>query len=108
MLAVLSQAEPGSLKVSYPGLARLPGRGVAGAGGAVRGVSWVAVWVADERWRALFGVARRCSASLFWLVTRVSAGGGLGVAFMACKRPGVRVPLAPRFRSSEAIYGLRI
>ena len=37
MLAVLSQAEPGSLKVSCAGLARLPGRGVAGAGGAVSG-----------------------------------------------------------------------
>jgi hypothetical protein len=24
---------------------------------------------------------------------------------MACKRPGVRVPLAPRFRSSKAVYG---
>ena len=24
---------------------------------------------------------------------------------MACKRAGVRVPLAPRFRSSEAVYG---
>jgi len=23
---------------------------------------------------------------------------------MACKRPGVRIPIAPRFRSSEAIY----
>jgi hypothetical protein len=32
-------------------------------------MSWVARRVADERLRASFRVARRCSALLFWLVT---------------------------------------
>ena len=37
-------------------------------GSAERACPWVAVWVADGRLRALFGVALRCSGSLFWLV----------------------------------------
>ena len=42
---------------------------MAGEGGAVSGRVLGSGWVADERWRALFGVALRCSASLFLLVT---------------------------------------
>ena len=38
-------------------------------GSAERACPWVAVWVADGRLRALSGVARRCSGSLFSLVT---------------------------------------
>ena len=48
------------------------------------------------------GVCGRCSASLgvalcrcFGWSRRVSAGQGSGVGFMACKRSGVRIPIAP-------------
>ena len=37
VLAVLSRAEPCLSKASYAGLARLPGRGLASAGGALSG-----------------------------------------------------------------------
>jgi len=37
VLAVVSQAEPCSFKVSYACLARLPGHGVVGARGALSG-----------------------------------------------------------------------
>src|SRR6266581_1545792 len=62
------------------------------------------------------GVCGRCSASLcvvpgrcFGWSRRVSAGGGLGAGFMACKRPGVRIPIASpvhaHISNSEPVTG---
>src|SRR6266567_6444813 len=45
-------------------------------------------------------------ASVSWFSCwpgHVLPGRGMPEGFMACKRPGVRVPLAPRFRRSKAI-----
>ena len=58
--------------------------------------SAIARWVADRRLRSLFCVARRCSVLAFPLVSRIAAGQGVRSVFMACKRSGVRIPIAPQ------------
>ena len=55
----------------------------------------VARWVADRRVRALFCVARRCSVLAFSLVTPHRCWSAEVPGLMACKRSGVRIPIAP-------------
>jgi len=76
------------------------------AGSAERSCPWVAGWVADECLRAFFRVARSRSGSLLGWSRSVSAGRGLGVSFMACKRSGVRIPIAPPMSCLETSFAV--